>query len=105
MTGLLPSSEMPDAPEATDSSFLLYNPGTQPCNTLLQIGGAGTNITLSNAANGTFCKLHSLPETGYLEIDSALGKVTWVHDDERDTFFEYHNEGYLTLAPYLPRVF
>lgn len=109
ITGLLPSAEMPAAPTTQNaSSFLLYNGGTQTCDTVIQIGGTGTNILIANAANGTSCSLHSLPTEGYLEIDSHLGKVTWVHgthDSERDIFFEYHNEGYVTLAPYLPREF
>ena len=103
---MLPAEEMPDEPSSPWSGhWLFYNPGTQPCNTLIQIGGFGTNVSITNHTNGTACKLNSLPESGYLEIDSKLGRVTWVHGDDRDLFFEYHNEGYITLDSYLPREF
>ena len=104
-SGILPAEQMPALISETSTSGLIYNCGTQPCNTLIQIGGTGTDIVISNETNGTFCSLLSLPESGYLEIDSRLGKVTWVHNEQRDVFFEYHNEGYLTLAPYLPKQF
>ena len=104
-SGILPAEQMPELISETSTSGLIYNCGTQPCNTLIQIGGTGTDIVISNETNGTFCSLLSLPESGYLEIDSRLGKVTLVHNEQRDVFFEYHNEGYLTLAPYLPKQF
>lgn len=105
ITGLIYADEMPAAPTTDSRSFLMYNPGTQPCNTTIRIGGSGTNITIANHTNGTACKLLGLPTTGYLEIDSKLGKVVWVNGNDRTTYFAYHNEGYMTLAPYLPRIF
>ena len=103
MTGLLYADEMPEVPDENSTDFLMYNPGTQTCDTLIQIGGSGEDITIENATNGTKCVLNSLPSEGYLEIDSRLGVVNWVHGDQKDKFFEYHNEGYMTLASYLPR--
>ena len=104
-SGILPAAQMPELISETNTDGLIYNCGTQPCNTVIQIGGTGTDVVITNATNGTFCSLLSLPSSGYLEIDSRLGKVMWVHDGQRDLFFEYHNEGYVTLAPYLPKQF
>lgn len=104
-SGILKESELPDAPTTSSRDFLFYNCGTQTCGTVLEIGGSGTNITITNNTNGTACRLVELPSTGYLEIDGERGLVTWVNGTQRVIFFEYHNEGYMTLAPFLPKLF
>jgi len=56
--GMLHNDEMPAEPTTGSRSFLLYNPGTETCETLIRIGGsAGTNgITIKNSTNDTECK-------------------------------------------------
>lgn len=103
--GILQEEQMPEAPAANDTEFLIYNCGTQPCDTTIEIGGAGTEIKINNETNGSFCSLVALPNTGYLEIDGHHGTVTWVNGNERELFFEYHDEGYLSLAPFTPKNF
>lgn len=41
-----------------------------------------------------------MPASGYLEIDSEVGSVTVVNGNESNLDFQYHDEGFLTLAPY-----
>ena len=100
--GILKSTMMPATPTTSSRAFLLYNCGTQPCNTVFRIGGtASTGLTITNNTNGTYCTLTSLPSSGYLEINSELGSVTWVHGTERDLAFSYHTSGYVVLDPYI----
>ncbi len=101
--GILEESYMPAKPTTQSRSFLVYNPGTKPCDTVLKIGGSGTNLLISNATNGTKCAISSLPASGYLEIDSEIGTVYAVSGSSKTLDFSYHDEGYLTLVPYLPR--
>lgn len=103
--GILEKGQMPSPPDATTRSFTMYNCGTKTCDTLISIGGTGTNIEIMNATNGSFCKLNSLPQTGYLEIDSATGEICVVNGSNREEDFSYHDEGFLTLEPFLPKTF
>ena len=100
--GMLKTSEMPASPTIASRSFLIYNPGTQACDTLIRIGGTvgSGGVTIQNMTNGAICKLTSLPSSGYLEIDSFHGAVTHVSGENYKLDFEYHDEGYLTLASY-----
>ena len=100
--GILETNEMPSSPLTSSRNFLLYNPGTQTCHTVLTIGGTvGTGgQTITNATNGTKCKLSSLPASGYLKIDSFLGGVAVVNNGSETLDFQYHDQGFLTLAPY-----
>ena len=100
--GILPHNMMPTAPTTSSTSFLLYNCGTQPCGTIFRVSGtANAGLTIANETNGTSCTLTSLPSTGYLEIDSTYGSITWVHGTERDLAFNYHVKGFITLVPYM----
>lgn len=100
--GMLAQSMMPPSPTVSSRSFLMYNPGTQRCNTVFQIGGTAANgLTITNETNGSTCEILSLPSTGYLEIDSRLGAVTWVHGTARDLAFSRHGEGFIVLEPYM----
>jgi len=100
--GMLEKDEMPEDPSVNTRDFLIYNPGTETCETLIRIGGSAgeDGVTITNNTNGSECKLLSLPSSGYLEIDSFHGTVVHVEGDNRTLDFEYHDEGYLTLASY-----
>lgn len=100
--GMVEHGMMPEPPTAESRNFLLYNCGTQVCDTLIRISApADTQLTISNNTNGSFCTFNSFPSTGYLEVDSRYGSVTWVHGDERELAFKYHVSGFLTLDPYI----
>ena len=99
---MLKNDEMPAEPTTESRSFLVYNPGTETCETLIRIGGTvGTNgVTIKNDTNNTECKQLSLPSDGYLEIDSFHGEVVRVNGIIRVLEFEHHDEGYMTLASF-----
>lgn len=99
---MLEQSEMPAAPAVTDRSFLIYNPGTEVCDTLIRVGGTtgAGGLTIKNLTNETQCKLSSLPQNGYLEIGSGAGSVIHVNGNTRTLDFQYHDSGYLTQEPY-----
>lgn len=95
--GMVEEMEMPPAPTVTDKTFLIYNPGTVTCDTVIRIAGTAPNgITIKNKTNGTSCTLSSLPDGKTLEIDSKLGTV------KADGYlaFEYHESGFIRLASY-----
>lgn len=99
--GILKTSEMPAAPTTSSRTFYLYNPGTETCDTLFNIGGTvgSSGLTISNETNGTKCKLLSLPSSGYLEIDSFHGAIAHVVGATKTLDFQNHDEGFLKLAP------
>lgn len=101
--GMLEENEMPALPTTSSRSFMLYNCGTITCDTIQRIGGSGEDIIIENETNGTKCALESLPSEGYLEIDSELGIIKVVNNGTGVIDYSYHDEGFMTLAPYLPR--
>lgn len=97
--GILDQAEMPEAPTTSTSNFLIYNCGTETTDTVITIGGTAPNgLTISNGTNNTVCSLVSLPPTDTLVIDSAKGSVRYGSSQA----FQYHNNGFIRLAPYLP---
>lgn len=78
----------------------MYNCGTEPCDTKITIAGTAANgLTITNKTNGTKCALSSLPSTGKLEIESDIGAIHTVSGNNRALDFQYHDEGFLRLAP------
>lgn len=58
-------------------TFLIPNIGTETVRPVIRIGGTcgDDGVMLRNLTNGTKCKLLSLPEEGYLEIDCTTGVI------------------------------
>lgn len=98
--GIISESEMPPIAKAEPGTYLIYNPGTEVCDTLIRIGGFAPNgLTISNS-NGDKCVITLLPTSGYLEIDSDYGTVKLMPNDEMA--FEFHNDGFIRLDPCIP---
>ena len=94
--GILPSSMMPAAPTTSSTEFLVYNCGTEKCDTQIIIGGTAANgLTLTNQTNGTKCVLTSLPASGNLTIDSFVGTVR----TSVGINYAYHDKGFIRLDP------
>lgn len=99
--GILEEQQMPPAPTASSTSFIVYNCGTEDANTLIRIGGTAANgLTITNYTNGTKCVLTSLPPSDYIEIDSSKGTVKYAGNLE----YSYHSDGFIKLASYLPDI-
>lgn len=97
--GILDVTEMPPSPTVDSRNFLIYNCGTETSDTIITIGGSAPNgLTITNGTNNTKCSLVSLPPTDSLVIDSYKGTVRY----GTGLAFEYHNDGFIRLAPYLP---
>lgn len=101
---ILKAEEMPPAPAVDDRDFLVYNCGivTTPC--VMRIGGTvdENGMTIVNETTGQKCRLTSLPPSpAYLEIDSGKGSVKVVDPSTASKMiaFEYHDLGYISLAP------
>ena len=87
---------MPPAPTTSSRNFLMYNCGTETCDTEIRIAGtASEGLTIANALNGTKCVIKSLPASGVLTINSFTGTV----DVNGTLNYEYHDDGFLRLDP------
>lgn len=105
-TNLLPAAMMPAAPTAQDTSFLLYNPGTEVANTMILLAGSvgADGLTIRNAASTLECKIIGLQENTlapgqYLSIDSEKGQVMKHSGADSELAFHFHDKGYLVLEP------
>ena len=102
--GILPHDQMPTAPTASDRRFILYNCGliTTPC--VIRLGGTvdEDGLSICNETTGQECILRALPPSpAYLEIDSETGSVRVIDptSSTNEMAFEYHDAGYVSLAP------
>ena len=102
---------MPETPDPTSSSFLLYNPGTEIGHTVFRIAGSvgEDGLLIRNLTTGQRCKVINLKESSllegaHLELDSERCQTRIVLGDDAELAFPFHDEGYITLAPCLPFV-
>ena len=104
-SGLLDSDLMPSHTITEAGTYLFYNPGNYESDTILNIAGTASNgITIRNLTNGDVCTLTELPEDPeYLQINSTLGTVHELPAFPDALAYAYHDEGYIRLAPGLPR--
>lgn len=104
---LLPSEQMPSSPSLSTRSFLLYNCGTENAHTVIKLAGTiGENgMLIMNTTTGQRCKVGPITaaETTDLNkrlaISSEMGKVEMIGSVSTELAFEYHDYGYITLAP------
>lgn len=99
--GMIRTGEMPPVPKTTDSSFLIYNCGTEIADTVIKLAGSAPNgLTITNEANNNVCTLTSLPDkSDYVEINSANGVVKSISGNDSTIAFEFHGDGYIRLVP------
>lgn len=101
--GLIVSSDMPQPPTTSSTSFSVYNPGTESCGMTIRISGTSTNpFRFRNTRNGTVCEFNSIPSSGLiLDIDGDTGlietytSITGGHENG----FAFHNHGIVRLDP------
>ena len=74
--GILEKSMTPQTLAPSAGDYLIYNPGTQTCDTVITIAGSAPNgVTITNETNGTKCSLVALPSSGAVTINSRTGTV------------------------------
>lgn len=103
-TNLIPETQMPPAPSVTDTSFLVYNPGTERTGLILRVAGDAPNgLVIKNTTNGQelallpFNQAVTTTAGKWFEIDSKKGQVYLVGAATRELAFEYHDKGYIAL--------
>ena len=100
---LIDAGDMPDAPETSDTSFEVYNPGTETCGLSIEIAGSCSNhFRFFNETNGTFCDFNSIPAGGLrLAIDGETGYVDThvANSSSKENGFAYHEKGVVRLEP------
>ena len=108
-TAILYTSEMPAAPAVNESSFLLYNPGTEMADTVIRIAGdTGEEMKIKNITTGQECVLKNVTRAGttaaglWIEIDSKRGQTKLKGAAEDSLAYELHDGGYIQLAPAFP---
>ena len=100
-SGILPREMMPALPDVADTDFLVYNPGTQRCETVIELAGsAPSGLVIRNLSNGSCCKIAGLPAEGSVIIDGTLGRVSTYYNSIEEDAFELHDEGYIILESF-----
>lgn len=101
--GILEVKEMPPSIQPSAGNYLLYNPGTEISDTVIRIAGKAPNgCKITNQTTGDVCEFIALPSSpNYLEIDSEYGAVRLLPSSDKFAF-EYHDLGYIRLAPCTP---
>ena len=101
-SGIMREDEMPPAIQPQTGDYLVYNPGTETTDTFISIAGTAPNgLMIRNATTGDVCEIVSLPSSLVLTIDSETGWVSSTADPDGSAF-EYHDLGYIRLAPCTP---
>lgn len=102
--GIIESHEMPPKIEPSVGDYLVYNPGTEVADTVIRISGtAPEGVSIVNYTTGDKCVLLTLPpDPDYLELDSQSGSVQQLPSKSESFAFEYHDEGFIRLAPCTP---
>ena len=102
--GMVEKSMMPPEPTVSSRNFLVYNPGTIKGDLVIRIGGtAPQGLKIMNETTGETCSLLGLPTSGdYLEIDSETGSIKSLPTLADEFAFEFHDYGYIRLAPSCP---
>lgn len=95
--------EMPDEPQAGDTSFDIYNPGTESCGLTIEISGSTDNpFRFYNETNGSKCEFGDLPtSTMRVKIDGDTGYVSayLAGSESTESGFAYHDKGVVKLTP------
>lgn len=103
--GIISKEEMPTAVLPAIGDYLIYNPGTETSDTVIKIAGKAPNgVKITNRTTGDVCELITLPSSSseYLELDSDSGSVFKLPTKPDDFAFEYHDFGFIRLAPCIP---
>ncbi len=107
-TGIITDDIMPQL-SYTDLSgvtneILLYNPGSEYSPLKIRISGPeGENtVSIYNKTTDQMCRIVQFPQSGYLEIDSELGRVMNIDGVVETLGFVYHDEEYIQLEPSCP---
>lgn len=94
---------MPPTLSAAAGSYLVYNPGTEKAFATIRAAGSAPNgMTITNRTTGDICTLLALPSApDSLIVNGEEGSVKLASDPDGFAF-DYHDEGYITLAPCVP---
>ena len=100
---LIATEDMPPEPTVNDTSFNVYNPGTEQCGLTIELAGTTTNpIRFYNESNGTKCEFGSLP-TNNLRVcingDSGYVSTYAAGSSSTANGFAYHDRGVVRLSP------
>ena len=102
-TNILDGDDMPAVPTVDDTSFDIYNPGTEACGLTIELEGSTDNpIRFFNDNNKSFCAFEGLPGNNmHIMIDGETGFVsTFISgSSEPENGYPYHDKGVVRLDP------
>jgi len=103
-TGAVSEEAMPPCEHDGTGDFLLYNPGTETAALDIIITGPATDgLTITNHTTGDVCRVNSFTSaTSKLGIYGETGAVKYGPAANEEYGFEFHNDGYVSLAPCIP---
>lgn len=102
--GIIRKDEMPPEIQPKAGNYLIYNPGTEISDTTIYIAGDAPNgVKITNHTTGDICELLALPSyPDHMEVDSESGGVYILPTKPDEFAFEYHDYGFIRLAPCTP---
>ena len=95
-------------PITTNTTLLLYNPGTETAKVAVRIAGdVGTGVSVANATTGQNMRFvaitpNSCPGSYYIQTDGLSGQTTFTNGTVSQPGFLYHDYGFIDLAPGFP---
>lgn len=90
------------------TSFIVYNGGTETATVAIEIAGEATGVTIANKTTGQACKFINLKkqqtsdEGKYIVSDGMTGKTIITNGTTSELAFLYHDYGFIELAPAFP---
>lgn len=105
--GLMPEVEITKNSNLTNqTSFLLYNAGTERATVAIQIAGSAKGVTIANSTTNQSCKFVGLStgENQYVMSDGINGKTVLVDKaaNKTELAFRFHDYGFIDLEPAFP---
>jgi phage-related protein len=102
---VLPTTFGSPTPITSQTSVLLYNPGTERAKVDIVISGtAGSGVTIANSTTGQSCRYVAFNTTGnqFIYTDGINGKTVLDDNGVRELAFLYHDHGFIELEPAFP---
>ena len=92
-----------------ETSFLLYNPGTERTHVAIEIAGDVVDgVSVSNSTTGQTCKFVAMSKaittdvSKYIVTDAMNGKTVLTNGTTSQLAFLYHDSGFIELEPSYP---
>lgn len=104
LKAMMPSPNYP----LNQSSFYVYNPGTERTPLTIRIAGTASDGLITNITNGTKCAVKGMTNGNTTDVGKSVvinaetGRVTLLGSLDEQLAFDMHDYGYIWLDPCVP---